>query len=74
MMGVKSGKLSINKHEGSAMHTAAIYVIITIPKSCSDVGVMLSSEHALQKRIIRNTFCRFEKKYFSKIFIMGMAN
>ena len=37
-----------NKHEGSAMHKAAVDVIITIPKSCSNVGVMLLSEHALQ--------------------------
>ena len=28
------------------MDKAAVDVIITIPKSCSDVGVMLSSEHA----------------------------
>ena len=34
-----------------------IFLVITIPKPCSGVGVMLSSEHAL---IIRNILCRFD--------------
>ena len=49
-------------------------VIISRPKSCSDVGVMLSSEHALQKKDNQKYICRFghtRKKNASEWYCYG---
>ncbi len=42
-----------SSHEDSATHKAAVEVVITLPKTTGDVGEMLSSTLAAQKRINR---------------------
>ena len=41
--------ISFKTHEASASHKEALQVVMVIPSTCSDVGEMLSREHAQEK-------------------------
>ena len=46
----KDATRCFNKHETSVIHKTAVDVVVTIPKTCGDVGGMLSAAHALEKK------------------------
>lgn len=45
----KDATRCFNKHESSLLHKSAVDAVITVPQTCSDVGVMLSKIHASEK-------------------------
>ena len=45
----KDATISVKNHEASASHKEALQVVMVIPATCSDVGEMLSREHAHEK-------------------------
>ena len=42
----KDATRCFNKHEMSNLHKTAVDVVVTVPNTCGDVGIMLSSAHA----------------------------
>jgi len=46
----KDATIAFKKHELSECHKEAVQVAIVLPRSCPDVGEMLSSQHAHQKK------------------------
>ena len=57
-MALKIGRMppsASKNHEASASHKEALQVVMVIPATCSDVGEMLSREHAQEK--IENCQC-----------------
>ena len=53
----KDTTISFKNHEASASHKEALQVVMVIPATCSDVGEMLSREHAQEKS--ENRQCLF---------------
>ena len=47
----KDGTVAFKDHQASAAHKTALQLVVDIPSSYADVGEMLSSEYALDKRI-----------------------
>ena len=45
----KDATRCFNKHEASLLHKASVDAVITVPQTCSDVGVILSKAHASEK-------------------------
>ena len=45
----KDATISFKNHEAYASHKEALQVVMVIPATCSDVGEMLSREHAQEK-------------------------
>ena len=46
----KDATIAFKKHESSDCHKEAVHVSIVLPEACPDVGEMLSSQHAQQKK------------------------
>ena len=46
----KDATIAFKKHESSDCHKEALHVSIVLPEACPDVGEMLSSQHAQQKK------------------------
>ena len=46
----KDATRCFNKHEVSAMHKMAVDAVVTVRRTCGDVGAMLSAAHASVKR------------------------
>ena len=46
----KDATRCFNKHEASAMHKTAVDAVVTVPRTCGNVGAMLSAAHASAKR------------------------
>ena len=46
----KDATRCFNKHGTSLTDKTAVYVVLTTPKTCGDVGCMLSTAHALEKK------------------------
>ena len=51
----KDATRCFGKHEATAAHKAALDFVVSIPNTTSDVGMMLSSAHAKQKKF--NSTC-----------------
>ena len=45
----KDATRCFNKHEASLLHKASVDAVITVPQTCSDVGVILSKAHASEE-------------------------
>ena len=54
----KDATISFKNHEASASHKEALQVVMVIPATCSDVGEMLSREHAQEKSENRQCLLR----------------
>ena len=54
----KDATLAFKKHEKSDCHREAVQVSIVLPKSCEDVGDMLSSQYAQKKKHNRECLLR----------------
>ena len=54
----KDATISFKNHEASASHKEALQVVMVIPATCSDVGEMLSREHAQEKSKNRQCLIR----------------
>ena len=54
----KDATISFKNHEASASHKEALQVVMVIPATCSDVGEMLSREHAQEKNKNRQCLIR----------------
>ena len=46
----KEATVAFKSHESSSCHSEATQMIVELPKTCPDVGEMLSSEYATEKR------------------------
>ena len=53
----KDGTIAFKGHQASAAHKTALQLVVDIPSLYADVGEMLSSEYAQEKRI--NKQCLF---------------
>ena len=49
----KDATIAFKKHASSDCHKEAVEVSIVLPRSCPDVGEMLSSQHSQQKKVNR---------------------
>lgn len=49
----KDGTIGFKNHEASASHKEALQVVILLPTTCSDIGDMLSKQHADMKKFNR---------------------
>ena len=54
----KDATISFKNHEASASHKEALQLVMVIPATCSDVGEMLSREHAQEKSKNRQCLIR----------------
>ena len=54
----KDATISFKNHEASASHKEALQVVMVIPATCSDVGEILSREHAQEKSKNRQCLIR----------------
>ena len=52
----KDGTIGIKKHEVSGSHKGALQVMVVIPSTCHDVGVMLVKQHKQEKKDNRQCF------------------
>ena len=51
----KDATIAFKKHESSDCHKEAVHVSFVLPQAYPDIGEMLSSEHAQQKK--QNRYC-----------------
>ena len=49
----KDGTIGVKYHEASASHKELLQVVVLLPKTCSDIGDMLSRQHAHTKKYNR---------------------
>ena len=50
--------MAFKSHESSSCHKEAMQMIVELPKTCPDVGEMLSREHATEKGQNRGVYSR----------------
>ncbi|KAI6654469.1 hypothetical protein LOD99_865 [Oopsacas minuta] len=58
----KGATIAFKEHASSDCHKEAVEVSIIIPRSCSDVGEMLSSSHSHQKKDNRECLLKIISK------------
>ena len=65
----KDATISFKNHEASASHKEALQVVMVIPATCSDVGEMLSREHAKEE----GENCQCLIRILSNIHFLGLG-